>query len=366
VKTPLLALAVLSILNSPAEASNLHPDGSKSAEALLRRLSAAIQPMVRDPNEPWAVAHGLEAFGPGLKSQDGRPAVRALVEDVLVYHPEDKTFGFPKSTRSGQPADSHENLILAALVTSGVPVNEVLGRHSGKSITLRLLLQSAEAAFSTPNTPAAYATATWTLTALFSGQSPDRKAWSLGALNALEALQGFLEPNFLAGRPDQVEKKKQGIYGLPCGGFHLVQAVGAGLQQMGGESEKKRFRHQLDLLLFRLEAEARIYRTYRAKYPQHQTALRIQELKFYGHLLETLMLSQQAHLVSPPQASPPILHRLVDAIADVEHDLAPLYAKIRTDPSALPAQQRLDLIGDGCHAIRGIRLALVAMNSESR
>lgn len=122
---------------------------------------------------------------------------------------------------------------------------------------------------------------------------------------------------------------------------------------------KKRVLHQLEVVLFRWEAERRIYKEVLAEQPQYKWLILVQELKFYGHVMETFALARD-YGVLPKDAETERKLRMVAAdLVDVVAQLEPAYRS--QDVLAQVAQQtRYDLIGDGCHAIRGLRRGLVA------
>ena len=51
------------------------------AETRLKRLEGYVMRGASDPENPWALAHGILAFGPNLKATNGRLAIDVMVED---------------------------------------------------------------------------------------------------------------------------------------------------------------------------------------------------------------------------------------------------------------------------------------------
>ena len=106
-------------------------------------------------------------------------------------------------------------------------------------------------------------------------------------------------------------------------------------------------------------AERTLYATMRAQVPTLALEMNVQELKFFGHLLETLGEPSLDGLVSDDPALRASLSSLREAsVADLLQTVSRLRAlKAYEQLDALRSQKpqlRLDLIGDGCHAIRAL------------
>ena len=85
----------------------------------------------------------------------------------------------------------------------------------------------------------------------------------------------------------------------------------------------------------------------------------VQESKLNGHLVETLARAHQWGLWGDTPRHKLIMRRVIgDYMASLDR-LAPLY--LAQDKLHEQAEQvYLDLIGDGCHALRGLKLALTS------
>ena len=161
------------------------------------------------------------------------------------------------------------------------------------------------------------------------------------------------------GQPDKVVKKKQLIYAHTCGGLHMIQAALFGAALLKDPKVITRAQTQLETILFRWKAERSIYRNMKRQYPMYSLLLQAQELKFYGHLLETLSLSQRLGIYPINDNSRAIVKGIIQDLVSTIDDLAVNYLDLESVKSA-KKQVYYDLIGDGCHAIRGLRESLVA------
>jgi len=175
----------------------------------------------------------------------------------------------------------------------------------------------------------------------------------------LESDQAFLLGPFSRGRPDKVQKRKQGIYGHTCGGLHFIQAAVQGAGRTKDPGELLRARKQLELLDFRWDAERRIYREMIRTQPKYRFLLLVQEMKFHGHVLETMAMAHEWGVLHATPATRAQARKVAADLVDAVRELEPMYASQAKLKKSVP-QSYLDLIGDGCHAIRGLRQTLVA------
>jgi hypothetical protein len=169
------------------------------------------------------------------------------------------------------------------------------------------------------------------------------------------------------------KRSKSHIYGHPCGGLHFVQAVLRGAGTSRDPDARARVRRQLALLLRRYEAERALYAQTLAARPDARLLVSGQQLKFYGHLLETLALAEQVGALREDAALAENVgsarHRaasdLLRALEQLEQERA--YARL-PELGARQPQLALDLIGDGCHAVHGLRetLPILAASTVER
>ena len=151
-----------------------------------------------------------------------------------------------------------------------------------------------------------------------------------------------------------------------CGGLHFVQAALRAAAGSGSVELRTRALRQLALLLRRYDAERALYASSVRSHPEARLIVSGQQLKFFGHLLETLALARELGLLDQDAA----LGRAVDdarqrAAADVLAVLAQLEAEHAyqrlPELGVQRPQLQLDLIGDGCHALHGLRATLPAL-----
>ena len=322
-----------------------------------------------DRTNPWAMAHGLTGFGAELRASDGRLVVDAIVDDFLEQRDiaGRKVGSFPVRTAARQPVEPHPHLMAKTFAEAGVPLEQRLGAQRA-STTLGKLLDDAAWRFAVPTDPRSWREIAWILSALASHPPKDGRlvtksgpvslqAAATAALVQLEKEQGFLVQPMRLRRPDAVQKRRQGIYGHNCGGLHFVQAV----TRAGGlfPSLHARIRRQLDAVRFRWAAERRLYRRLADQKPKYRAVLLVQELKFYGHVLETMALAVKWGVATADEPLRREMRMVTADLLDTIQALEPFYGRLDRIREATP-QTYYDLVGDGCHALRGLRESLVA------
>ncbi len=336
-------------------------------DATRGRLESWIREGATDPKLPWALAHGLLAFGPEMRTTDGRLAIDVIVSEAAEV--KGKRVHFPQKTGAGGIVDAHDNLMVKKMIEAGVPWDHTFQVRGLGKVTLEKLALDAIADFKTPADDKAWADAPWTIiVALLEAQhrakldEPTRRkltALALQTLAQLEDEQDFLAIQLEQQRPDLVEKKKQHIYAHPCGGLHFVQAALYSAAFIGTAESYARARKQLEIVMFRWIAEREIYRKTGNAQPQYRLLVLVQELKFYGHILEVFAL---AHRLGIVQREPELLVQLGGVAQDLLRTidlLAPAYGQLDR-LRATTEQTYLDVIGDGAHAVHGLRDASVA------
>lgn len=339
---------------------------AREVKNALRDLSVLVKKGATDPENPWALLHGITAFGPDLKAANGRPAVEVVMEYARLPAGADGP-RFGARTPDNRPLSPHENLVLHTLLGAGVSLDRTF-EVQDRTFTVAEMVAAAEARFERPADAHAWARQAWTLQAFFESHAPTDEIGGegfrvphatlvAGSLDALERLQAFLRKPHRRGRPDQLQKRKQGIYAHTCGGLHFVQAVARGASRVQDPKILNGIREQLDLVLFRYEAERVIYeRVIRAK-PRAELLLQVQKLKFFGHVLETFGLAVQWELFELDADTRRLLKYLAHDLVETVYALGEAYGNQDT-LKVRAAQTYYDLIGDGCHAVRGLRMAL--------
>jgi hypothetical protein len=342
----------------------------------LSRLERAVRAGASEAAQPWALAHGLVAFGPELAASDGRPAIEVIASYAEKQSADGGTFfGFPR--RKGESVvEPHDDLLTKTLLEVGVPLERRFATAGGSSVTLERLAADLVRRARVPSDDAGWHNAAWTLSALV--ELERRGAAAAGSLSAAEltraalsrleldhgvvqAFEGDPGRAFEKGSPlRRAKEQNSGIYGHGCGGLHLVQAVLSGIPATGDASLVSRARRQLGVLLFRYEAERAAYAKLLADHPEHGLVLRVQQLKFFGHLIETLTLARELRLHDgSTEGGARVERTMLLAASDLLDTLDALerggvfqrLTEIRRERE----QTYLDLVGDGCHAIRGLR-----------
>src|SRR6185503_1626305 len=98
-------------------------DLAAAMEQARAQLAKWVETGAGDPQNGWAMAHGLIAFGKDLRTTDGRLAV-----DVLASYATVETEGGVKRVRFARRAPSgvvlapHTDLIIKKMLEGGVPL----------------------------------------------------------------------------------------------------------------------------------------------------------------------------------------------------------------------------------------------------
>jgi len=320
-----------------------------------------------DPKNPWALAHGITAFGASFVAADGRKAADVMVGDFLLENRlpdggfgEGAHLGFVRYATDGTPVEPHVNLIAKTLVNAGIPPSTKYKTKRGE-VTLQQLVDEARRGFRhVPVSEEYWKGVAWTLD-LFSQTTPAGDA-ALNkvmddALGELERATLELKNGMAAGQ--MVPKRKQGIYAHPCGGFHFVQAVLSWARHP--EVRKrwgKRVDTQVDIVFFRLESERQQYdAALEAGGAQYKLQILTQMVKFYGHFLETTARLKSDLKWTPNDAQKQSIAKakayLDNTVRMLDADKTFTDARMKAIRQSQP-QIYLDLIGDSCHAAHGL------------
>ncbi len=344
-------------------------------EALLT-LGAVVERWDGDPDNAWAIAHGVLARGREFRLRNGLFGVDHLFAVYAEVH-QVGSLNLPTfpAERGGVPVESHTDLILKNLTEIGVSPDAAFPIGEGKATAadlyratlLRTYLRPEENASSyrDPNDMA------WGVQALAAWAPGPELRWVAtdGTLMDLDELAHFLlvvatkESKFMfdAARAGQkFERSGQPLFGYTCGGAHLVQGATYAIARGFGEPEDRKYATaQGSLLLYRLPIELAIYDDAMKKNRQHREKLLVQRMKFLGHWLETMSKLQILGLFTPDEVQ---MHSVEGAAQNLALTVAALadlgtFDRIEAMKSEDP-QLYLDVIGDAAHAIRGLELAL--------
>jgi hypothetical protein len=344
-----------------------------AAEAAIARLTRQLTTPAGDPESPWALAHGLLAFGPEFKASDGRSAVQVAASFAQPNDEHPPRYGFPPE-RGGKPVEPHPHLIVKTFLEIGLSPALELRAADGIEISVRSLLLDLRARMRQPQSDAEWYDSAWWLAALeLDPERDDRLVSPIrdAALARLEADDAVLaaeaEKPFASTAPMGAAKRnKSHIYGHPCGGLHFVQAILHAASASPSQDFRARTQRQLALLLRRHAAERELYAQTLRAHPEARLIVSGQQLKFFGHLLETLALAVRLRTADgDPKLTADLAAAqrlatsdLLGALDQLEQERA--YERLPEITAQRP-QLALDLIGDGCHAVHGLRETLPSL-----
>ncbi|WP_342381374.1 hypothetical protein NVS55_17135 [Myxococcus stipitatus] len=335
-----------------------------SASSLAEELAGRCRAWAADPHTPWALAHGMALDGRAFRAKDGRLASDVVVSDFLRVRQQDtRDFFFEPFTAEGTPVEPHPALQAKTLLAAGLPLSHHFTTSFGP-VTLRELVAQVKREFRMEQV--ASPESAWRIDVLSLSARPgdtfrDASGRTVSidtvmdtALATLESAQAELAAGMKAGRA-QVPKQGQGIYSHPCGGLHYFQAVAGWARHPSVRARwRERLATQRDVLLYRLDSEARQYETAWATAPEHREAVLAQMLKFHGHLLETLGRFREDTGWRPTPLQQQTVER---ARRYLENTVRRMDATgLLSAPASVATRDRqlaLDLVGDTCHAARG-------------
>ncbi|MCA3011752.1 MAG: hypothetical protein INH41_05055 [Myxococcaceae bacterium] len=325
-----------------------------------------------DAKNPWALAHGMTAFGGSFLAADGRKASDAITRDFLARNllgdggvGPGNAFGFQRYAADRTPIEPHSNLVTKTFVMAKLPMTTSFPTRFG-SVTLQQLVDSVKKGFRhVPSSEEYWKDVGWTLEVLSQTSRPEGAiATDLGpvrvdavmddALAALERSTADLLAGMKQGLPE-VPKRKQGLYAHPCGGLHLVQAV-FGWARFPEVKQRwgARLDAQVAVLFYRLDSERLQYDAALQQAPQFKLQLLTQQVKFYGHFLETVARLKNEtgfRFTKTQEVAVAKAKALLDATVKGLDELK-AFSSMNAIKQTAP-QVYLDLIGDSCHAANG-------------
>jgi hypothetical protein len=330
-------------------------DAARDPDQGVRRF---IERYALGPNDPWALVHAIRGVGRGCSINGESAAGYVLRTCVRVQEVNQRRYLYIPAS-----IEVHSNMFLKTFLEAGVPSSEMFA-CDGRVFQLKDLGEGAKALFRfDPNTFDRNDLA-WSLIAFAELQAREwenaygeriqlKEVAAFGVRVLQEATQG-LKPYAAAGLP---LPKKFPIHSFTCGGTHLTYSVLVAakhgyLQAAGGDIVQD----QLRMLLYRLQADPELIdRYYReiAAAPGVDLFRAGAKLKVLGHALECLGYAQAHGLLQP---SP--LER--QQIAQTAQEVRGLLSYILTlDLAAIQrrhAQLVQQIVGDTCHAFRGLSL----------
>ncbi len=351
-------------------------------DVTLQVLGKVVETDAGDPDNPWAIAHGMLARGTAFRLSNGKEAMPHLFaawSEKRSAGGQDFV-GFPKQ-RGSVRIEPHTDLILKNATEGGFAPDTAYDGPAGSRtladlyrwtvLKTYLVPQSNHSSFDGPND------LPWGLQALAAwapapteGGTPELQWQALdGTPMDLDFLTSFTvavltqESAFMF---EAMQKKQdfqrvgQPLFSYTCGGSHLVQGASYAVARgFGSAKDRKAVEAQVPLLFYRLPIELSIYDDALKRNPKHRTRLLVQRMKFLGHWLETVSKMQATGIFTPDdqqlrliEGAAQNLSLAVDALAKTAtFDQLP---KIRQQDEQL----YLDIVGDASHAVRGLELAL--------
>lgn len=344
-------------------------------DATLGTLGAVIDTYDGDPDNPWAVAHGILARGKEFRLSDGREAIPHLFSSYAEARAAGALtlVGFPAALGTIR-VEPHTDLLLKNLTEIGFDPGGELPTRTGtvavadlyRWTVLKTFLDPKKnhSSFSDPGD------ISWGLQAL-AAWAPGELQWiaidgtpmdldDLTSFNVAVLLQesAFMLQDMQRGQDFQ--RAGQPLFSYPCGGSHLVQGVSYAVARgYGTPKDRKVVEGQVALLFYRLPIELAIYDSALKQHASYRLKLTVQRLKFLGHWLETISKMQAMGLFVPDANQLTHIEGAAQNLVVTVDALKKQGAFDRLpDIRAKEEQMYLDIIGDAGHAVRGLDLAL--------
>jgi hypothetical protein len=317
-----------------------------------------IERYAMSPEDPWALVHAIRAVGLGYRLNGESLAAYVLRTCVRAQEVRQRRYLYIPAT-----IEVHTNMFLKTFLEAGVPAAEPFA-GDGRVYHLQDLGEGAKALFRFDPRRVNRNDLAWSLIAFAElhasawenayGERIELQAVVRCGLQALqEATQG-LKPYVAAGLPPP---QKLPIHGLTCGGTHLcyslVVAAKHGFLQAAGRDI---LQDQLQMLTYRLRADTDLIDRYDREIssaPGVDLFRAGAKLKVLGYALECLGYAQTHGLWQPSALEK---KQIAQAVQEVRGLLAYI---LTLDLAAIrPRQAQLvqQLVGDTCHAFRGLSL----------
>ncbi len=344
-------------------------------DAALATLGVVVDTWDADPENPWAIAHGLLARGKDFRLSDGREAVAHLFANYAEPRQAGTLtlLGFP--TELGKVrVEPHSDLLLKNMSEAGVDPAATFTTRTGTAAIADLYRWTLLKTYLVPAKNHSSFTdpgdISWTLQGLATW-APGELQWvatdgtvmDLDDLTSFDAAVMLQESAFMLQdmqRGEPFQRAGQPLFAYPCGGSHLVQGVAYAVARgYGTPNDRKVVEGQVPLLFYRLPIELAIYDQAVREHSTYRLKLTVQRLKFLGHWLETISKLQAMGLFVPDTAQLTTIEGAAQNLVVTVKDLQKQGAFDRLpDIRAKDEQIYLDIIGDSAHAVRGLELAL--------
>ena len=330
-------------------------NAARDTEAGVRRF---IERYAVAPNDPWALVHAIRGIGKGC-SLNGESAAGYVLRTCVRAQEVNKRRYLYIPTN----IEVHSNMFLKTFLEAGVPASEMFS-CDGRVFQLKDLGDGAKALFRFDPSTFDRNDLSWSLIAFAELHAHEwenaygeriqlKEVAAFGVQVLQEATQG-LKPYATAGLP---LPKKLPIHSFTCGGTHLCYSVLVAarhglLRAAGGDIVQD----QLRMLIYRLQADADLIDRY---YREISSAPGVHlfragaKLKVLGHALECLGYAQAHGLLQP---SPLERKQIEQAAQEVRGLLAYILTLDLAAIQRRHAQLTQQVIGDTCHAFRGLSL----------
>jgi hypothetical protein len=367
-RTAVAALGLLTVRVPARGAADREGLGRTRAilEAIIREHAAA-------KDDPWLLIHGIRAMGKDFKVGD-EPAVAYLCRSYL----EETSAGGKSYLRMPIAHEGHANAFLAeAVLDSGVDASYAF-RTNDRDYTVADIIAGAKALFdfdagasqrAVTFNPDALA---FSLTAFAHSTDPAQDEWinaegkairlSAAAEFGLETLENANKVFEDSMRKGVVAEGPDRVHEFTCGGMHLIYGLGTCLRFGHARAAlSERMQTQFDILVWRLKSDLRLtdhyYDALAGQYPAEVVLMHYLDakLKFLGHALEVLNHARRFNLFVPTAAQE-------EDIARAHKELFDAVEAIGTDSPRTVSDRTLFkfLVGDACHAYRGLTIASAA------
>ena len=176
--------------------------------------------------------------------------------------------------------------------------------------------------------------------------------------SALRLMEEASLPVAQAMREDRPESTKAPVHGFTCGGAHMLYALLTAAQTgFAGPERIERVRRQTDLMLWRLRADlALIERFYkeRASQPGAYWYEVDAKVKLLGHGEECLAFAVRRGVVKLTESQQ---RQRREAVTTLKRMIADMEERNLAEARDLDKELFRQLVGDTCHARRGLTLA---------
>jgi hypothetical protein len=317
-----------------------------------------IERYALSPADPWALVHAIRGLGPGYRLNGESLAAYVLRTCVRAQEVRQRRYLYIPAT-----IEVHTNMFLKTFLEAGVPAAEPFA-CDGRVYHLQDLGAGAQALFRFDPRTFDRNDLAWSLIAFAELRAPtwenaygeriELRAVGRVGLQALQEATHELKPYAAAGLP---LPQKLPIHRFTCGGTHLcysvlVAAKHGYLPAAGGAV----LQEQLRLLLYRLQADPDLIDRYYREIPTSPVVELFRagaKLKVLGHALECLGYAQTHGLWQP---SAPEQTQLAQAVQEVRGLLASIVTRDLAAMRPRQAQLVQQVVGDACHAFRGLSL----------